>query len=324
MAASPNIVSHGSPMLLTKDEATAAQRTWPFYLSNSADGTPATGKTIATTDFKISKNGAAFGNAVGTVTEMSLGWYKMVFDAGDVDTLGTLACELSGEAGVDPIHVSHQVVAFDVNVATVAPTAGSIAAASFAAGAIDAAAIADGAIDAATFAAGAINAAAIAADAITAVKIATGAITAAKFAAGAIDAAAIAANAIGASELAADAVAEMQSGLATGAQVLNSRQVQNVLYHMGDLTADGSTDPIGLMHAVSAVVALTGTWDSSTVTVERCDDVLADPQVWTTYASGAKTSDATVAITGPVAGLRATMSNDGASSEIAVDITIVS
>lgn len=85
--------------------------------------------------------------------------------------------------------------------------------------AITAAAIADGAIDAATFAAGAINAAAIAADAITAAKIADGAIDAATFAAGAINAAAIATDAIDADALAADAVAEIQSGLATSAEI---------------------------------------------------------------------------------------------------------
>lgn len=66
---------------------------------------------------------------------------------------------------------------------------------------------------------GAITAGAIAADAITAAKIADGAIDAATFAAGAINAAAIAADAIGASELAADAVTEIQSGLATAANL---------------------------------------------------------------------------------------------------------
>lgn len=113
MAASPNVVSQGNPTTFQKDEATAARRTWLFFLTNSADGTPATGKTIATTDFKISKGGAAFGNAAGTVTEMSLGWYKMVFAAADLDTLGPLACEISGEAGVDPIHVTHEIVYHD-------------------------------------------------------------------------------------------------------------------------------------------------------------------------------------------------------------------
>lgn len=252
MAASPNITSHGEPMIFTQSEATAAQRTWPFFLTNSADGTPATGKTIATTDFKISKAGGAFGNAVGAVTEISLGWYKMVFDVGDLDTVGALACELSGEAGVDPIHCTHQVSVLDLNVATVNPGA----------------------------------------------------------------------NGLTAAALAADAVAEIQSGLATGSQVQQARTGSTVLYNMGTLEADGSTVGISLRDAISAVVALTGTWDGATVTVQETADPLADPIVWTTYTGGAKTADGNVAITGPVAGLRCTMSDDGATSEVACNITI--
>jgi hypothetical protein len=273
MTASLIPISTGSPMIFTQSEATAAQRTWPFYLSNTADGSPATGKTIAGSDFRISKAGGAFGNAVGAVTELSLGWYKMVFDVGDLDTVGALACELSVEAGVDPLRVTHQVTVLDLNVATVNPGAAGI--------------------------------------------------TSSSFAAGAITAAAIAADAIGASELAADAVAEVQAGLATGANVLDSRQVRSVVYVMGELTADGSTAPISMADVVSAEIALAGTWDGSTVTVQRCDDVLADPQVWTTYASGAQTADAVVSITGPVAGIRATMSNDGAASDVVVTATMV-
>jgi hypothetical protein len=132
MTASLIPVSTGSPMIFTKDEATAAQATWLFYLSNTADGSPATGKTIAGADFKISKNGAAFGNAAGAVTEVSLGWYKMVFAAADLDTLGALACELAVEAGVDPLRVVHQVVALDLNTATVNPGANGITAATIA------------------------------------------------------------------------------------------------------------------------------------------------------------------------------------------------
>lgn len=146
MAASPNIVSHGDSMKFTQSEATAAQRTWLFYLSNSADGTPATGKTISGADFRISKNGAAFANATGTVTELALGWYTMVFATADLDTLGVLACEISGEAGVDTLHVSHQITLFDHNVATVALTDGSLTAAKFATDAIAAAAIAADAV----------------------------------------------------------------------------------------------------------------------------------------------------------------------------------
>ncbi len=286
MTASLIPVSFGPSMVFTKDEATAAQATWLFFLTNTADGSVATGKTIATTDFKISKNGAAFGNATGVVTEISLGWYKMVFSAGDLDTLGTLACELSGEAGVDPIHVAHQVVAFDLNTATVAPTAGSIAAASFAAGAITAAVIADGAIDAATFAAGAITAASIATDAIDA------------------------------DALNADAVTEMQVGLATTAvvQALSS-PLRNVTRVLGTLEADGSTGGTSMQGAVKAIVTLAGTWDSSTVTVEYCPNPLATVPQWIAYAAG-RTTDGTVVVTGPVNAIRATMSDDGAASEI--------
>ena len=139
MAASLVPVSFGPSMIFTKDESTAGERTWLFFLTNTADGTPATGKTISGADFKISKNGAAFGNAAGTVTEMSLGWYKMVFAAADLDTAGTLACELSVEAGVDPIHVAHQVVAFDLTTSTVAV-------ASIAANAVTASALASDAV----------------------------------------------------------------------------------------------------------------------------------------------------------------------------------
>lgn len=124
MTASLIPVSHGEPMIFTQSEATAAQRTWVFFLTNTADGSVATGKTIAGSDFRISKAGGAFGNAVGTVTEISLGWYKMVFDVGDLDTIGALACELSVESGVDPIHCVHQVNVFDLNSATV--TAGAL------------------------------------------------------------------------------------------------------------------------------------------------------------------------------------------------------
>lgn len=79
--------------------------------------------------------------------------------------------------------------------------------------------ISNNAITAAAIADSAIDAGAIASDAITAAKIATGAITSAKFAAGAIDAAAIATDAIDADALKADAITEIQSGLATAANV---------------------------------------------------------------------------------------------------------
>jgi hypothetical protein len=87
------------------------------------------------------------------------------------------------------------------------------------AGVITATAIATDAIDADALADNAITAATFAADAITAAKIADGAIDAATFAAGAITATVIATGAIDADAIATDAVTEIQSGLATAANL---------------------------------------------------------------------------------------------------------
>lgn len=181
--------------------------------------------------------------------------------------------------------------------------AGAINAAAIAADAITAAKIADGAIDAATFAAGAITAAAIASDAITDAKVASdvtiasvtgavgsvtgavgsvtgavgsvasGGITAASFGAGAIDAAAIAANAIGASELAADAVAEIQSGLATAANLATvagflDTEIAAILADTNELQTDwvdgGRLDLIlDAASAPSASVVADAVWDEA-------------------------------------------------------------
>lgn len=142
MASLPPI-SHGpSGITYTQSEATAGQANYPFFLTNTTDSSVATGKTIAGSDFRIRKPGGAFGNAAGVVTELTLGWYNMVFAAADLDTLGPLAIEISVESGVDPIHAIVQVVALDLNVATVNPGTGGIVAASFAAGALNAAALA--------------------------------------------------------------------------------------------------------------------------------------------------------------------------------------
>ena len=167
---------------------------------------------------------------------------------------------------------------------------GALTAAKFGASAITATVLADsaitsaklatGAITTSTFASGAINAAAIATDAITAAKIAanaiadtkiaTGAITAAKFAAGAIDAAAIASNAItaakiatdaiGSAQLAASAVTEIQTGLATTANVAaveaDTQDIQTRL--PAALTGDGLL-PVDVKQINDAVVNGNGT-----------------------------------------------------------------
>jgi hypothetical protein len=120
-------------MLITKDEATAAQRTILFHLCKTADQTDATGLVPVVT---LSKAGAAFAGAVGAVTELANGWYKFVADAGDVDTLGQLAMRVA-VATADTLDVVHQVIALDLNTATVNPGADGITSATIAASAVN-------------------------------------------------------------------------------------------------------------------------------------------------------------------------------------------
>lgn len=115
------------PMMITKDEATAAQRTIVFYAVDATDGfTPETAIDFSDAgDVKGSKAGAALANLAGVVTELASGLYKLVLDAADVDTLGLLTILITN-AGVRPIVAHVQVVAFDLNTASV--PVGSIAA----------------------------------------------------------------------------------------------------------------------------------------------------------------------------------------------------
>ncbi len=157
--------------IITKDEATAAQRTFTFLAVDITDGfTPETTLVYAGADCQISKNGGALGNLAGAVTEISAGLYKVVLAAGDVDTLGTFLISFA-DAAARTVYVQGQVVAFDLNTATVALTAGSIVAATFGAAAIDAAAIAPDAIAASELAA---TAATEVATAVAASSIGTG------------------------------------------------------------------------------------------------------------------------------------------------------
>ena len=72
-------------------QAAAAQRRIPFYLVQDGDGkTPVTGLTFAAGDVKVSKDGAAEGNSLGTVTEIAGGLYYYEATQAEVDTLGFL------------------------------------------------------------------------------------------------------------------------------------------------------------------------------------------------------------------------------------------
>lgn len=120
--------------MITKDEATAAQRTIVFFAADVTDGfTPEPTIDFSDAgDVQLSKAGGAFANATGVVTELAVGFYKLVLSAADVDTLGDLTLKITN-AGVRTVIRHFQVTALDLNVATVNPGADGITAATLAA-----------------------------------------------------------------------------------------------------------------------------------------------------------------------------------------------
>lgn len=73
-----------------------------FFLVQTADHI--TGLTGASPTVTLSKNGAAFGAASGSVTEISSGWYKVAGNATDTATLGPLALHATAASG-DPCDI---------------------------------------------------------------------------------------------------------------------------------------------------------------------------------------------------------------------------
>lgn len=124
-------------MLFTKDEATAAQRTRTAYLVDVTDGfTPEPTLDLTTAgDIQISKNGGAFANWAGTVTEVADGVYKLVYAAADLDTLGSLTTKIE-DAAARVVMLEDQVVAFDLNTATVPLAADAVGSSQLAATAV--------------------------------------------------------------------------------------------------------------------------------------------------------------------------------------------
>lgn len=81
-----------------------------FIMILSSDHvSPATGKTVTV---NLSKAGAAFGAAAGTVTEISVGWYKVALTVADTNTLGDLSFNCTA-AGCDNTDFADEVVAFN-------------------------------------------------------------------------------------------------------------------------------------------------------------------------------------------------------------------
>lgn len=132
MTAAP--CSYGPQMTFTQSEATAAQATWVFHLVKSADSTDATALVPVMT---ISKAGAAFAapNGGTVITELTNGWYKVVHNAADLDTLGALGVRIA-VATADTLNLVHEVRVLDQNIGTVNPGTGGIDAGSFTAAAL--------------------------------------------------------------------------------------------------------------------------------------------------------------------------------------------
>lgn len=93
-----------------------------FLMVDSTDHV--TGKTGLTPTVTLSKNGAAFGAALGAVSEIGSGWYSLAGNATDRNTLGELLVHAAA-AGADPLDVQYSIVGYDpfLGVTTLGPGA---------------------------------------------------------------------------------------------------------------------------------------------------------------------------------------------------------
>ncbi len=82
----------------------------PFFMSDSSDHM--TGKTGLSPTVTLSKNGAEFSDAEGTVSETGNGWYLLAANANDRDTLGSLVIHAEA-SGSDPFDFDYYIVAYD-------------------------------------------------------------------------------------------------------------------------------------------------------------------------------------------------------------------
>ena len=192
-------------------QSTASQEVLLPRMVDSTDGNTAeTGLTIANTDIKIWKAGATTqaNKNSGGATHISSGDYYAVLDATDTDTVGSLVitCHPTGalytrvECMVLPANVYDAWTGSDLLDVSMTQILGTAVATPTTAGVLE--------VDL-THIAGAAVSTSTAQLGVNMVSGSTGAITAGV----------IAADAIGASELAADAVTEIQSGLATAANL---------------------------------------------------------------------------------------------------------
>jgi hypothetical protein len=84
-----------------------------FLLVQSADHI--TGLTAATPTVQLSKAGAGFAGAAGTVTEIGSGWYKIALTSGDTANIGELAYHITA-ASADPTDFVDQITTFGLDI----------------------------------------------------------------------------------------------------------------------------------------------------------------------------------------------------------------
>lgn len=93
-------------------EATAQTVTVGPFVDNVDGYTAETGLTIATTDVRISKDGAAFADASVGGTHREDGYYSLAFGAGDTDTVGELFIQITMSGA---LHVLETFTVIDAN-----------------------------------------------------------------------------------------------------------------------------------------------------------------------------------------------------------------
>ena len=100
-------------------QSTTAQNL-PFFMTLSSDHiSPATGKTVTVT---LSKNGASFGAAAGSIVETGNGWYYVTGNATDSNTFGPLALHATASGCDNTDMLAADVVGFNPLAALATPT----------------------------------------------------------------------------------------------------------------------------------------------------------------------------------------------------------
>ncbi len=187
--------------MFLKQSTAFTDRIGPFL--DKTDGvTEEIGLTTAASAIFLSKAGGNFGakNESTALSHDQDGWYVIIYDATDTDTVGLLKVLVQAPATHLPVWEYYEVLEEVIYDALFAASANAFA------GAAGSTTLGVGVLDAAAIAADAITEAKIADDAIAAEHIAAAAFVAATFAAGAIDATAIADGAIDAATFAAGAI----------------------------------------------------------------------------------------------------------------------